>query len=159
LSEEVKAENSNEAAVEAPATKTASKTSKSGKGNFFWGVGRRKTSVARVRVRPGAGGFKVNGKDIKEYFCIERLRTEATSPLTATNMAGKVDVFVNVQGGGTTGQSGATLLGVARALLKMDEGLEATLRSNGFMTRDARKVERKKYGRAGARKSFQFSKR
>ncbi len=141
-----------------PAPKTKASKVKTGK-TYFWGTGRRKTSVARVRIAPGSGVFQVNGKEIKEHFCIERLRQHASAALEATSTAGRLDVFVNVRGGGPTGQAGATLMGVVRALLKMDEGLSPVLRAKGFLTRDARKVERKKYGRAGARKSFQFSKR
>jgi small subunit ribosomal protein S9 len=126
---------------------------------YIWGTGRRKTAVARVRVKPGTGAFLVNGKEMKDYFSVERQRSQAISPLVVTNTRSKVDVFVNVRGGGPFGQAGATVLGIARALLKMDGGFSAVLRAGGFLTRDAREVERKKYGRAGARRSFQFSKR
>jgi small subunit ribosomal protein S9 len=112
-----------------------------------------------VRVKPGTGAFLVNGKEMKDYFSVERQRSQAISPLVVTNTRSKVDVFVNVRGGGPFGQAGATVLGIARALLKMDGGFSAVLRAGGFLTRDAREVERKKYGRAGARRSFQFSKR
>ncbi len=132
---------------------------KPAKKTYFWGTGRRKSSVARVRIRPGTGVFQVNGKDLKDYFTVERHRGEAAAALEATNTARKVDVFVNVRGGGPTGQAGATIMGVARALLVMDESLAPALRSKGFLTRDARKVERKKYGRRKARRSFQYSKR
>ncbi len=166
MSEEVKneAENIQEtesAPVEpaqAPVTRKSAAAKKVGK-TYFWGTGRRKSSVARVRVRPGNGVFQVNGREMKEYFPIDRLRQQAMSPLAATSLSGKVDVLVNVRGGGTTGQVGAVILGISRALLEMDDSTEAVLRADGFMTRDARKVERKKYGRAKARKSFQFSKR
>jgi small subunit ribosomal protein S9 len=159
---EAKEEAKPEAAVDGAAeAKAASKPKAKAKAKktYFWGTGRRKTAVARVRIRPGSGLFQVNGKELKEYFVIERLRAHASAPLTATSTAGKVDVFVNVHGGGPTGQAGATIMGVARALMKMDEGLSPALRAKGFLTRDARKVERKKYGRRGARRSFQFSKR
>jgi small subunit ribosomal protein S9 len=139
----------------APKPKTKAKAKKT----YFWGTGRRKSSVARVRVCPGTGLFQVNGKELKDYFGIERWRQQALSALTVTSTANKVDVFVNVKGGGPSGQAGATIMGVARALLEMDEGLSTILRAKGFLTRDARKVERKKYGRRGARRSFQFSKR
>jgi small subunit ribosomal protein S9 len=115
--------------------------------------------VARVRVCPGTGIFQVNGRELEAYFGIERHRRQATMALAAANVAHKVDVFVNVKGGGPTGQAGATIMGVARALVSMDESLGPVMRSQGLLTRDARKVERKKYGRRGARRSFQFSKR
>lgn len=155
---EVKETTEPSAAEAEPKPKARAAKVKRGK-SYFWGTGRRKTSVARVRICPGSGLFQINGKELQDYFGVERLRKQAASALEVTNMVKKVDVFVNVNGGGPTGQTGATILGVARALLKMDEGLAPALRSQGFMTRDARKVERKKYGRAGARKSFQFSKR
>ncbi len=157
---EANEESKPEAAADGEAeAKAAPKPKPKAKKTYFWGTGRRKTAVARVRIRPGSGVFQVNGKELKEYFGIERLRAHASAPLTATSTAGKVDVFVNVHGGGPTGQAGATIMGVARALMKMDEGLSPALRAKGFLTRDARKVERKKYGRRGARRSFQFSKR
>lgn len=147
--------------AEAPPAEAARKPAarKAAKKTYFWGTGRRKTSVARVRIRPGTGLFQVNGKELKDYFSIERHRTQAASALAVTNTARKVDVFVNVRGGGPSGQAGATIMGVARALLEMDAGLAPALRSQGYLTRDARKVERKKYGRRGARRSFQYSKR
>ena len=115
--------------------------------------------MARVRIKPGTGLFTVNGKELKQYFTIERQQVLAISPLVATNTRNKLDVFVNVTGGGPFGQAGATIMGIARALLKMDESHINALRPGSFLTRDAREVERKKYGRAGARRSFQFSKR
>jgi len=124
-----------------------------------WGTGRRKTSVARVRVREGSGNITVNGRPLDEYFRIERDQNTAAAPLHATNMSEKVDVFVNVQGGGTTGQAGAVMLGVARALQVMQPELHETLSDGHYLTRDSRMVERKKYGYKKARKSFQFSKR
>ena len=126
---------------------------------YYWGTGRRKTSVARVRIRPGTGQVQINKKKLSDYFAIERDRNRVLAPLRSTNMLGRVDVFVNVRGGGTTGQAGAVLMGLARALLTMDESLEPLLRSDGYLSRDPRKVERKKYGRRKARRSFQFSKR
>ncbi len=140
-----------------PAKKPAAR--KAPKKTYFWGTGRRKSSVARVRIRPGNGMFQINGRELRDYFTIERHRGEALAALAATNTERKVDVFVNVRGGGPTGQAGATIMGVARALLVMDESLAPALRSKGFLTRDARKVERKKYGRRKARRSFQYSKR
>lgn len=129
------------------------------KAGFIWGTGRRKTAVARVRVKPGEGQFVINGKEVDGFFTEDYHRSACQSPLKATSTLGKMDVFVNVQGGGYTGQAEAVLLGVARALLGYDPTLEPILRENEYLTRDSRKVERKKYGRAGARKSFQFSKR
>jgi small subunit ribosomal protein S9 len=126
---------------------------------YIWGTGRRKTSVARVRVKAGAGAFEVNGKGFDVYFPTDAMRVIAKGPLKATGAADRFDVFVNVAGGGPLGQAGAVRLGVARALLKADETLEPALREGGFLTRDARMKERKKYGQRGARRRFQFSKR
>ncbi|HOM52550.1 MAG TPA: 30S ribosomal protein S9 [Phycisphaerae bacterium] len=129
------------------------------KQHYFWGTGRRKTAVARVRLRPGTGKFEINRRPLESYFTEERDRNDCTAPLRATETLGKVDVFVNVKGGGITGQAGAVVLGVARALKKANPQYDAPLRQGGYLTRDAREVERKKYGKAGARRSFQFSKR
>jgi len=129
------------------------------KKHYFWGTGRRKRAVARVRIRPGKGEIKINQKDLDEYFNLDRDRHEVVAPLKATETAKKVDVFVNVFGGGTTGQAGAIMLGIARALKQANQDYESTLRDNGYLTRDDRKVERKKYGQRGARRRFQFSKR
>jgi len=129
------------------------------KNGFWWGTGRRKAAVARVRIRPGKGEFKINNREIDEYLSEPRDRTDVVAPLTATNTTGKLDVFVNVKGGGYMGQAQAILLGVARALKVYDCSLEETLRNNGYLTRDARSVERKKPGQPGARRRFQFSKR
>jgi small subunit ribosomal protein S9 len=129
------------------------------KKRFFWGVGRRKSSVARVRLRPGKGDFKVNDREIDVYFTELRDRQLVVGPLKATETLGKVDVYVNVQGGGFAGQAGAIVLGVARALKVTNPDYEAALRDNGYLTRDSRMVERKKYGQRGARRRFQFSKR
>ena len=126
---------------------------------FFWGTGRRKSSVARVRLSRGTGKTKINGREINEYFRVEKDRSAAESPLKITKAAGKYDVLVSVQGGGMTGQAGAVMLGVARALVRADQGLESALRENKLLTRDSRMKERKKYGHKGVRKSFQFSKR
>lgn len=126
---------------------------------YVWGLGRRKSAVARVRIRPGTGKFIINNREMDKYFALEPDRLDAQSPLAATEAGSKWDVFVNLRGGGTTGQSGAVKLGLARALLKATPDTEATLRDHGLLTRDARKVERKKYGRRKARRSFQFSKR
>ncbi|MFG0329729.1 MAG: 30S ribosomal protein S9 [Phycisphaerales bacterium] len=126
---------------------------------WWWGTGRRKSAVARVRIRPGKGEFKINGREIDDFFSELRDRNDCVAPLKATNTLGQLDVHVNVSGGGYTGQSGAILLGVARALRVYDASLESTLRDKNYLTRDARRVERKKYGLAGARRRFQFSKR
>jgi len=129
------------------------------KKHYFWGTGRRKTAVARVRVKPGSGKFEVNKKPLEKYFTEEQDRLDAVAPLRATETFGKVDVFVNVNGGGITGQAGAILLGVARALKQANPAYDGALRAGGFLTRDSRMKERKKYGQRGARRSFQFSKR
>jgi len=129
------------------------------KKHYFWGTGRRKTSVARVRIRAGTGKFEINKRPLEKYFTEDKDRADAIAPLKATETFGKVDVFVNVIGGGFTGQAGAVMLGVARALKTANTEYEAALRAGGYLTRDSRMVERKKYGRAGARRSFQFSKR
>ncbi|MHC4933017.1 MAG: 30S ribosomal protein S9 [Planctomycetota bacterium] len=130
-----------------------------GSETFIWGTGRRKSSVARVRVRSGGGKIEVNGKEYKEYFPTEGMRTLVLAPLQATENQSSVDVYVNVKGGGPVGQAGAVRLGIARALMNFDAGLESPLRDGGFLTRDARMKERKKYGQRGARRKFQFSKR
>ncbi len=125
----------------------------------YIGTGRRKTSVARVYLVSGTGKFTINKRDIEEYFDFDTLRTIAKSPLILTENEGKFDVYVNVHGGGTTGQAGAIRHGIARALLQYDEEMRPSLKREGFLTRDSRKVERKKYGLKKARKSPQFSKR
>ncbi|HON92836.1 MAG TPA: 30S ribosomal protein S9 [Sedimentisphaerales bacterium] len=126
---------------------------------YWWGTGRRKTSVARVRIRPGTGKLVINKRDFETYFTKDQDRKAVLAPLKAVNGEKAFDVFVNVKGGGTTGQAGATLLGVARALKTYDENYLPALRDNGLLTRDPRMVERKKPGQAGARRRFQFSKR
>lgn len=128
-------------------------------GTFHWGTGRRKTAVARVRLRTGSGKFLIGKREAKDYLMDVQHRTDVLGPLKATNTLGKYDIFVNVRGGGQTGQTGAIIMGVARALIKADSSLEPVLRDGKFLTRDSRKVERKKPGRPGARKRFQFSKR
>lgn len=125
----------------------------------YYGTGRRKTSVARVYLRPGSGRFIVNKRPYDEYFPRATHRMDMESPLVLTENKGSYDVYVNVNGGGHTGQTGAIRLGISRALLELNPEYRAALKKEGFLTRDARKVERKKYGKAGARKSFQFSKR
>lgn len=126
---------------------------------YFWGTGRRKTAVARVRICPGSGKFLIKNREIDKFFFDVRHRMDVLSPLQATKSVGKYDIFVNVHGGGQTGQSGAIVMGVARALMTADPTLEPILRDGRFLTRDSRKVERKKPGQPGARKRFQFSKR
>jgi small subunit ribosomal protein S9 len=125
----------------------------------FHAIGRRKTSVARVYLRPGNGAWEINGRTIEDYLPRHVLRQSAQRPLVATENDGKFDVKVTVVGGGLRGQADAIRLGVARALLEVDETQRSTLRSEGLLTRDPREVERKKPGRPGARKKFQFSKR
>ncbi len=125
----------------------------------YTGTGRRKSSVARVRMTPGKGSILVNGRDFKDYLCRDTLATVVTQPLNTIEATDKYDISVNVNGGGLTGQAGAIRLGIARALLQVDIDFRPSLKAAGFLTRDARKVERKKYGQPGARKRFQFSKR
>jgi len=125
----------------------------------FLGTGRRKTAVARVRLANGSGKIIVNGRTFDVYFAAETLRSTATQPLTVTGTEGKLDVRVNVAGGGPNGQAGAVRHGIARALLQFDANLRGTLKSEGLLTRDPRMRERKKYGQPGARKRFQYSKR
>ena len=125
----------------------------------YYGTGRRKTSAARVYLRPGSGKFTVNGRPFDEYFANEMTKMVVRQPMVITETADKFDVFVRVEGGGTTGQAGALRHGISRALVEFNPELRGKLKSSGFLTRDPRKVERKKYGRPGARKRFQFSKR
>jgi len=129
------------------------------KANPIWGVGRRKTAVARVRLLPGEGQLVINGRSVDEYFKEEKDRQSVLSPLVATKQTQGYDISVNVKGGGPTGQADAVKLGIARALRQADPSLEPILRAGQFLTRDPRMVERKKYGQSGARKRFQFSKR
>lgn len=126
---------------------------------YWWGTGRRKTSVARVRIRPGSGKFIVNKRELDDYFKRDQDRKAALAALKLVQAEKSFDIFVNVRGGGITGQAGATLLGVARALKIYDENYLGALRDNGLLTRDPRMVERKKPGQSGARRRFQFSKR
>ena len=126
---------------------------------FFAGTGRRKTSVARVRLYNGNGNITVNGRDISDYFGLDTLKYIVNQPLELTNTTGKFDVVINVQGGGIAGQAGAIRHGISRALLLYDENLRADLKKAGFLTRDPRMKERKKYGLKAARCAPQFSKR
>ena len=125
----------------------------------YYGTGRRKTSTARVYLRPGSGDIKVNRRSFDEYFPNEALRMIIRQPLSLTDTVGKFDILVNVDGGGTAGQAGAVRHGITRALLEFNADLRPTLKKAGLVTRDPRKKERKKYGQKGARKRFQFSKR
>jgi small subunit ribosomal protein S9 len=127
--------------------------------NLAHGTGRRKTATARVYLRQGKGEIKVNGKDIKEFFPIEQQVTMIRQPLVVTDSDEKYDVLITVRGGGISGQAGACRHGLSRALVDLDETNRPSLKSNGFLTRDSRMVERKKYGQKGARRKFQFSKR
>ena len=126
---------------------------------YFYGTGRRKKSVARVRVYPGNGQITINGKDIDAYFGLETLKLIINQPFEATGTVGKFDIIANVNGGGISGQAGAIRHGVARALVAADENYRPALKAAGFLTRDPRMKERKKYGLKGARRAPQFSKR
>lgn len=126
---------------------------------YLWGTGRRKTAVARVRVAAGSGKISINGRELNDYLVNERDRKQIFGPLEVTNLGGKVDVHARCSGGGLSSQAGAIVLGLARALRRYDVALDAPLRGGGFMTRDSRMKERKKYGQRGARRKFQFSKR
>jgi small subunit ribosomal protein S9 len=128
-------------------------------GEFIWGTGRRKSSVARVRLNLGEGKIEVNRRPFKEYFPVVKDQLAVLSPLKLVDGLTRFDVFVNVNGGGLTGQAGAILLGISRALVKSQEKAEEALKAQGFLTRDSRMKERKKYGLRGARRAFQFSKR
>jgi len=125
----------------------------------YYGTGRRKTSVARVYLRPGGGDYKVNGRPFNEYFVTEAQRASARQPLLSTDTAATFNVVANVSGGGVNGQADAMKLGIARALMQFNAELRKKLKAEGMVTRDSRGKERKKYGQKGARKRFQFSKR
>jgi len=125
----------------------------------YYGTGRRKSSVARVYLRPGSGQVVVNHREFENYFPSQVQQFKALQPLTRTETKDKFDIYVNVRGGGISGQAGAMRLGIANALATYNEELRPPLKQAGFLTRDAREVERKKYGRKKARKRFQFSKR
>jgi len=158
---ETKIDNS---AIDPPAETAAKEQQKPAKkepdkAGYYWGTGRRKSSVARVRIKPGNGKMLINKKQLSDYFTREQDRKAVLAPLKAVDAEKSFDIFVNVRGGGSTGQSGATLLGIARALKKYDENYAQPLRDGGHLTRDSRMVERKKPGQPGARKKFQFSKR
>ena len=125
----------------------------------YYGTGRRKTSVARVRLVPGDGKVVINGRQMEEYFGLKTLELIVRQPLVLTEMNDKYDVIVGVKGGGTTGQAGAIRHGITRALMQLDDGLRPALKKAGFVTRDPREKERRKYGLKKARKASQFSKR
>ena len=125
----------------------------------YYGTGRRKTSTARVFLRPGKGAITINRREFNEFFPTEALRTQIKQPLLLTETADKFDILATVGGGGVSGQAGAVRLGIARALVEYNVELRKRLKKGAFLTRDARIKERKKYGMAGARKRFQFSKR
>ncbi len=129
------------------------------KGSDYYATGRRKESIARVRLRAGTGKFEVNRQSLLDYFKRETLKMIIEQPLEKTETLGKFDIIATVKGGGLTGQAGALRLGISRALLKYDTNLRPILKANGYLTRDSREKERKKYGLAGARKRYQFSKR
>ena len=126
---------------------------------YFYGTGRRKKSVARVRVYPGTGAITINGKDIDEYFGLETLKLIVNQPFGVTNTIGKFDIVASVKGGGFSGQAGAIRHGLSRALVLADEANKPALKAAGFLTRDPRMKERKKYGLKAARRAPQFSKR
>lgn len=153
---------SQEPAVAAPVVEPQAPVIRRGKLDRFgvaMGTGRRKTAVARVRLKAGNGGFVINGRPLDEFFCTERDRILVQAPLKSTDKLGQLDVWVRVNGGGTTGQAGAIILGIARALEAIYPELHSSLADGGFLTRDSRMVERKKYGHKKSRRSFQFSKR
>ena len=126
---------------------------------YFYGTGRRKSSVARVRIYPGTGNITINGRDIDDYFGLETLKLIINQPFGVTNTTAKFDIVANVRGGGISGQAGAIRHGVSRALLLADESYRPLLKKAGFLTRDPRMKERKKYGLKAARRASQFSKR
>lgn len=125
----------------------------------YYGTGRRKTATARVFLRPGSGGFEVNGRSLEDFFPSKVLRMIVRHPLTSTETAEKFDIYATVRGGGSSGQAGAIRHGISRALLEYNGELRERLKGDGLLTRDPRKKERKKYGQKGARARFQFSKR
>jgi small subunit ribosomal protein S9 len=130
-----------------------------GSKTWFHGTGRRKESIARVFLRPGAGKFTVNGRTVEAYFPNHAWKHDATEPLKFTSLGDQVDVVVTAYGGGVGGQAGAVRMGLSRAIARFNPELRPALRKNGFLTRDSRMKERKKYGQKGARKRFQFTKR
>src|SRR5437762_1089414 len=147
------------APTSSPSAAPAAPEGKQPKPTYIWGVGRRKSSVARVRIANGSGKIEINGRTLNDYFTAERDRKAIFGPLEVTSVAGKMDVLVSTDGGGPSGQTGAIVMGLGRALAKYDNSLEVPLRNDGYLTRDSRMKERKEYGQRGARRRFQFSKR
>lgn len=129
------------------------------KHGYEWGTGRRKCSVARVRIKKGSGKILVNGREYKEYFTGLRQQKLVEGPLKMVDLSAEYDVYASIRGGGTTGQAGALMMGLGRALVKLSSEFKPALSGEGFLSRDSRMVERKKPGKPGARRSFQFSKR
>jgi small subunit ribosomal protein S9 len=127
--------------------------------SYFWGTGRRKSALARVRVRPGGGEIKINDRSVEDYFPRLVWQSQVWQSLRTASLEGKVDVFVRATGGGLTGQAGAAKMGIARALIKLNPELRPALKKEGLLTRDPRMVERKKFGQKGARGKRQYSKR
>jgi small subunit ribosomal protein S9 len=127
--------------------------------NYFWGTGRRKNALARVRVRPGDGVIKINDRTVEDYFPRLVWQSQVLQSLKTASLEGKVDVFIRATGGGLTGQAGASKMGIARALIKLNPDLRPVLKKDGLLTRDSRMVERKKFGQKGARGKRQYSKR
>jgi len=154
-SEATEQKTAEKTAVKSPRTKKKPRA----KREEYWATGRRKESVARLRLIPGEGNFELNGRSLEEYFGRKALQNQVKKPLNATKTLGKFDVLVNIRGGGTTGQAEAIQLGVARALAEYDETFRETLKKIGLLTRDSREKERRKYGLKKARKAPQFSKR
>ncbi len=152
-----------DATTTSPATPTQAPSTRGkvvvGGKTYFWGTGRRKKSVARVRITAGDGKFIINDRDVEAYFQETKDRHLVRSPLIAANIAGSMDILVNVNGGGYSGQAGALVQGLGRALVLYDATLRPAQKEGGFLTRDSRMKERKKYGQRGARRRFQFSKR
>jgi small subunit ribosomal protein S9 len=127
--------------------------------SYFWGTGRRKNALARVRVRPGSGEVKINDRTVEDYFPRLVWQAQVLQSLKAASLEGKVDVFIRATGGGLTGQAGAAKMGIARALIKLNPDLRPAMKKEGLLTRDPRMVERKKFGQKGARGKRQYSKR
>ena len=127
--------------------------------NNFRATGSRKNAIAQIRIKPGTGKLEINGREPLTYFCRQNLVTLAFAPLEEAKLAGRFDIIIKASGGGVSGQAGAIRMALARAIIKYDPQLRGVLKDRGFLTRDARMVERKKYGQAKARKRFQFSKR
>jgi len=153
------AEAATEPAVEAPVTEPLPETVVPADGGPFYGTGRRKTSIARVYLRPGSGELRVNGVPLDKFFTVPAWRKAAREPLLFLNVAGQYDAEISVRGGGPAGQAGAVRLGLSRALSKANPAIRPKLRQTGYLTRDPRMKERKKYGQKGARKRFQWTKR